>query len=154
MFCSRATMINPGSRTPAAFPTAEPVGGASGLNGGAIAGIVVGVILGVAIVVGLAAWWFLKRRKAAKVEGTMEKDVDTLNTAPDDLGSAQSPATVVSELPQDWMRPELDAGKDVARFELPEQNKANELMSVGEHGRSLVELEGTIPEDEGKHRLE
>lgn len=145
MMCLSPRIVNTGSRKPAALPVAKPVGGRGGLSEGAIAGIVVGVIVGMGIVGGLAARWFLKRRKSAKINGTVGKDVDTLKAAPDGLGGVQSPDTVVSELPPDWLRPELSAEKDAARFELPEQNHAKELMSDGKNGGPAVELEGTIP---------
>jgi LPXTG-motif cell wall-anchored protein len=47
-----------------------------------IAGIIVGVVFGVGMIGGLAAWWFLKRRKAAKSYETVENNFDTLNAAP------------------------------------------------------------------------
>lgn len=154
MTCFRPSNVTRGSRVPAALPAAKSVGG-GGLSGGAIAGIVIGVLVGVALIGGLAAWWFLRRRKAAKVDGTVEKNVDTLNAAPDDIGSVQSPET--AELSPEWRRPELDAGKDTAKYELLGQtggkDDAKEILSNGKSDGPVVELEGTIPGEQGRHRF-
>lgn len=155
VLCVRAKNISLSNRVPAAFPAAKlgGGGGGGGFSAGAIAGIVISVVVGLDIIGGLSAWWFSKRRKAANAGGTVEKNVQTLKAAPEDFGSVQSPGTEVSELPTDWRRPELDAGKDTARFELPEQIYAKEMLSGRKNGRPAVELDGTIPGEDGNHRL-
>lgn len=145
MMCPRAKNITAGSRIPVALPAAKPVGGGAGLSGGAIAGIVVDVVVGLAFIGGLAARWLQRRRKASKTKVTVEKNVEILNAVPSDCGHVQSTDTEGFELPPDWRRPELDAGKDTASYELPIQNMEKELLSDGKNGGSAVELEGTIP---------
>lgn len=141
-------------RPSAKLPDAE-----ENLSGGTIAGIVIGVIVGLAIIAGLVTWWLLeqKRRKVreavARENGTVEKNYDTLDAATDSLGSVQSPDTAVSELPPDWLVPELESGKGVVRHEMPGDDVAKVLVVNGKDGDSAVELEGDIPGLEGKEKL-
>lgn len=149
MICGVANDYNPGSLKIPALPSPTPVGG-GGLSGGAIAGIVVGVVVGVGLIAGLAAWWFLaKRRKAKRTANTStggefdEKDTKDLTSSGSAVGShdvknsQSSPVEAptsrpIAELPQNDFRPELDAGKDNQVFE------ADAKMNA-----APVELEGS-----------
>lgn len=152
MICVKTDTINRGSRKPAALPLPTPVGDGGGLSGGAIAGIVVGVVVGVALIAGLAAWWFLAKRRKAKKSGKVlaggnmdEKgtidlsgnaavgngDVKHVNSSPVEAPGGERP---LAELEHQDFRPELGAGKDNQVFE-----------SDAKVGAPAAELEGSAP---------
>ena len=99
--------------------TAMPEAGAGGeLSGGAIAGVVIGVVGGLAVV-GLFAWFFVRRRRRQRSE---TESAEVLNTeGKTDLGEIKRPSLVKhhSELPSEngvnevhgyGLPPEVDSG--------------------------------------------
>ncbi|KAK4494648.1 hypothetical protein PRZ48_014004 [Zasmidium cellare] len=142
MVCVNVNHFNPGSVVPAALPAPTPVGGGGGLSGGAIAGIVVGVVVGVALIAGLAAWWFLARRRKSKKSAELPANENTIGMSwnTDTKHTQDSPVEVpaeerpLAELENRGFRPELDGGKDNQVFE-----------SDAKVGAPAVELEGSAP---------
>ena len=143
MACLRPDHISPGSRVP--LPLQAPVdfantdsGGGDmgaaqhGLSRGAIAGIVIGAVIGSSLIVGLAKYLYLRRKRRVQRNSSGEPFAEDGMLVP---GEFVPP----SELPANTKTQELDG---VAKAELDSAC----LKAEAPGDAVLVELPGSMPE--------
>ena len=96
-----------GSRVSPALPSGTPYSSGHSLSGGAIAGIVVGVIALVAVVAGLVALFWLRKRKQRRLADEEHKQKLS------HVSEQEADSREIAELTPEDRKPEVDSKKVV-----------------------------------------